>query len=409
MKLGIGVSVAKPPFRVKLLHQVKSPYEILLGCPAPNSDRVVLVCEFVEKLVRLLIIRVQDAFRRAKHLHSLQQNFADVFVHHVLGNLPLNERKDEEVHITLVIVNSSEKTFQFYYKKLKCFLSYIDNDLNTLHNYLTMSEIQIVVIDNQSVKEAKKLEKEAKKAEKDAKKVENEAKKVEKDAKKVEEQALKDQEQAVKAEEQAKDIAKFLEFVSKNENSLIVLVRQKEVVQWLFGDLSFLPAIDKKNKTADEDKYKVLEDEWGQAIMKERRPDLKLDKQWTNRFGEYICEEIYTLLGKVVTKPVKKEHYQPDSEVDDAILEAKAQTFYTSGTAGEKILGSPFKYAEIPQLYGKPLKILCMGGAEKVCRVSYGNLPGARCSAQKQKFIDFFRQNGIEYIGASDILRSLSL
>ena len=104
VKLGIGVSVAKPPFRVKLLHQVKSPYEILLGSPAPNGDRVVLVCEFVEKLIRLLVIRVQDTLGRAKHLHSLQENFADVFVHHILGNLPLNERKDEEVHITLVIV-----------------------------------------------------------------------------------------------------------------------------------------------------------------------------------------------------------------------------------------------------------------------------------------------------------------
>jgi hypothetical protein len=301
-----------------------------------------------------------------------------------------------------------------------------------------MSEIQIVVIDKGSdkkaEKEAKKIEKEAKKIEKEAKKVEKEAKKVEKEAEKAEKEAkkaekesekaekeakkaednakketIKAEEQAVKAEEQAKDITKFIEFVSKNEDPTIVLLRQKEVVQWLFGDLSFLPAIDKKNKTTDEEKLKVLEDDWGQAIMKERRPDLKLDKQWTNRFGEYICEEIYTLLGKVVTKPVKKEHYQPDLEVDDAILEAKAQTFYTSGTAGEKILGSPFKYAEIPELYGKPLKILCMGGAEKVCRESYGNLPGSRCSAQKKKFIDFFCENGIEYIGASDILRSLSL
>ncbi|NBO72337.1 hypothetical protein EBV26_17925, partial [bacterium] len=105
--------------------------------------------------------------------------------------------------------------------------------------------------------------------------------------------------------------------------------------------------------------------------------------------------------------PVKKEHFQPDSEIDVAILEAKAGTFFTSGTAGEKILGCPFKYAEIPELYSKPLKIVCMGGAEKVCRESYGNLPGTKCSAQKKKFLDFFRENKIEYIAASDILRSL--
>jgi hypothetical protein len=204
------------------------------------------------------------------------------------------------------------------------------------------------------------------------------------------------------------EITKVLAFVSKIEDKSIVLLRQKEVVQWLFGDLSFLPAIEKKNKTADEAKYKVLEDNWGQTMLKIRRPDLKLDKQWTNKFGEHLCEEIYSLLGMAVLKPVKKGHYQPDSEVDDAIIEAKAQTFFTAGTAGEKILGCPFKYAEIPDLYGKPLKILCMGGAEKVCRESYGNLPGAKCSTQKKKFLDFFRENRIEYIGASDILKALS-
>ena len=204
------------------------------------------------------------------------------------------------------------------------------------------------------------------------------------------------------------EITKFLEFVSMNRDPMIVLLRQKEVVQWLFGDLSFLPEIEKKNKTSDEAKYKVLEDKWGQEMMKIRRSDLKLDKQWTNKYGEHIGEEIYSLLGKVVSKPVKKDHYQPDSEVDDAIIEAKTGTFYTSGTAGEKILGCPFKYAEIPDLYGKPLKIMCMGGAEKVCRESYGNLPGAKCSPQKKRFLDFFRENGIEYVGASDILRSFS-
>lgn len=204
------------------------------------------------------------------------------------------------------------------------------------------------------------------------------------------------------------ETTKFLAFVSKNTNPAIVLLRQKEVIQWLFGDLSFLPEIEKKNKTKDEEKYKVLEDKWGQEILRLRRPDLKLDKQWTNKFGEHICEEIYSLLGKTVSKPVKKKNYQPDSEVDDAILEAKAGTFFTSGTAGEKILGCPFKYAEVPDLYGKPLKILCMGGAEKVCRESYGNLPGAKCSEQKKKFLDFFRENRIEYIGASDILKALS-
>jgi hypothetical protein len=202
-------------------------------------------------------------------------------------------------------------------------------------------------------------------------------------------------------------IDKVCKFIEKTEDKRIILLRNKEVIMWLFGDLSFLPPIEKKNKTADESKYKVLEDKWGQNTLKIRRPDLKLDKQWTNKFGEHLCEEIYMLTGKEVSKPIKKENYQPDSEIDDAILEAKAGTFYTGGTAGEKILGCPFKYAEIPDLYLKPLRIICMGGAEKICREQYGNLAGAKCTRQKKRFLDFFKENKIEYIGATDILKSL--
>lgn len=200
---------------------------------------------------------------------------------------------------------------------------------------------------------------------------------------------------------------KICQVIDKNTDKRIVLLKSKEVIMWLFGDLSFLPAIEKKNKTADDSKYKVLEDKWGQDTLKTRRPDLKLDKQWTNKFGEHICEEICLLMGKEFYKPVNKEHYQPDLEVDDTIWEAKANTFFTNGTAAEKILGCPFKYAEVPELYGKPLKILCMGGAEQLCREKYGNLPGSKCSVQKQKFIEFFKQNKIEYIGATDIIKSL--
>ena len=203
------------------------------------------------------------------------------------------------------------------------------------------------------------------------------------------------------------NIDEILEVIKKNTDSRIILMREREVIMWLCGDLSFLPQINKKNKTTDDPKYKVLEDKWGQETLKKKRPDLKLDKQWTNKFGEHLVEEFNYILGKEVSKPINKEHYQPDCEVDDAILEAKAQTFYTSGTAGEKILGCPFKYAEIPELYSKPLKIICMGGAERICREQYGNLPGAKCSPQKKKFLDFFKDNNIEYIGATDILKSL--
>ena len=203
------------------------------------------------------------------------------------------------------------------------------------------------------------------------------------------------------------DIDKIHNDICLNPDPRIVLLKEKEVIQWLFGDLSFLPEIEKKNKTADKATLKVLEDKWGQTTLKKRRPDLTLDKQWTNKFGEHICEEICIIKGKEYNKPVNKNHYEPDLEIDEYIIEAKTQTFYTEGTAGEKILGCPFKYAEVPVLYSKPLKIICIGGAEDICRYKYGNLPGPKCSIEKKRFLDFYKDSGIEYVGVTDILKEL--
>jgi hypothetical protein len=202
-------------------------------------------------------------------------------------------------------------------------------------------------------------------------------------------------------------IQEIYNFINSKSNDKIILLKNKEVIMWLFGDTSFLPPIEYKTKKEYMDKNKALEDEWGRKVTKSRRPDLKLDKQWTTCFGQHLCEEIYTLIGYDVTKPTKKEHFQPDLEISDSIIEVKAETFFTEGTAGEKILGVPFKYADVPVLYSKPLKIICLGGAEKACREQYGNLGTDKCTPQKKILLDFFKTNGIEYIGATDALKQL--
>jgi hypothetical protein len=48
-----------------------------------------------------------------------------------------------------------------------------------------------------------------------------------------------------------------------------------------------------------------------------------------------------------------------------------------------------------------------MGGAEKVCREKYGNLPGDKYTPQKKKFVEFFKDNRIEYVAATDMLKNL--
>lgn len=215
-------------------------------------------------------------------------------------------------------------------------------------------------------------------------------------------------------------IIEFIEFIPKNISQKIfekiieknkpeiILLKEKEVIQWLLGDKSFLPSIEEsKSKSKDEEKKKKLEDEWGRNILKKKRPDLKLDQQWTNMFGQHICEELFILLGNNPTKPEKKNNCQPDIEIEDFIIEVKTCTYFTSGTANEKILGVPFKYCEIPGLYNKPLQIYCLGGAEQASREQYGNLPGIKMSENKKEFLNFFKEKKIEFIGFSDVLKSL--
>jgi hypothetical protein len=142
------------------------------------------------------------------------------------------------------------------------------------------------------------------------------------------------------------------ELIQKDTNQKIVLFRNSNVVNWIFGDLSFII------ENIPKSKYKEKEDEWGRNVLKIKRPDLVLDKQWTNKFGEHIIEELYMLINKPINKPNKINHLQPDLESEDFIIEVKTQTYYTTGTASEKILGTPYKYADIPTLYNKPLKIV---------------------------------------------------
>jgi hypothetical protein len=202
-------------------------------------------------------------------------------------------------------------------------------------------------------------------------------------------------------------VDKICEFIARNKDKRIVLLRSKEVIMWLHGNLSFLPPIVKENKTKDELKYKVLEDKWGRAIMKILRPDLKLDKQWTGIFGQHLCEELCLLEGKEFSKPVKKNNHLPDLETHDEMIEAKAETFHTQGTAGEKILGAVIKYRNVPALYSKPLRIICLGGAEKACREQYGILDGPKHDDAAKEILELHKKRGLVYEGATDILRKL--
>lgn len=188
----------------------------------------------------------------------------------------------------------------------------------------------------------------------------------------------------------------------------LTLLTNRTVIQWLIGDTSFIPTIDGESNTKHRVAKKLLEDKWGQNILRIRRPDLKLNKQWTNKFGEHICEEIYQLLN-IGIKPAKKKMFREkgyclDFETRDFMIEVKTGTYFTSGTAHEKILGCPLKYVDMPSVYGKPIKIICIGGADKLCRKSYEIFSDCHMTEQKFKLIKFYEEIGFEFVSCKDLL-----
>lgn len=201
-----------------------------------------------------------------------------------------------------------------------------------------------------------------------------------------------------------KDILKIHALINTNTSETIRLLRNIDILKWIFGDLTFLNMPVNMNRN-NGPLCQTIENDWGRSIVRSIRPEFD-SKQWTTIFGETVAKELYELMGHSVMKDVPiKNHLHPDVLTTTHVVEAKTQTYHTTGTAGEKILGTPFKYAEVPELYGKPLHILCIGGAEKRCREEYGNI--GEITGRKKTYIDFYKSMDILFVAATDALMSL--
>ena len=200
------------------------------------------------------------------------------------------------------------------------------------------------------------------------------------------------------------DVLQINALIETNTSSSIRILRDINVLKWLFGNLTFLnlPEINSNTIKLCQD----IEMNWGCSVVRDKIQEDFDSRQWTTIFGETVTKELYELMGhSVELKVPKKNGLKPDVETGTHMVEAKTQTYLMTGTAAEKILGTPFKYAEVPVLYRKPLHILCLGGAERESRKYgiLGKIPG-RKQARKQAFIEFYQSMDIHFVAATDAL-----
>lgn len=127
---------------------------------------------------------------------------------------------------------------------------------------------------------------------------------------------------------------------------------------------------------------------------------------WTTKYGEWLVREQFVRDNIPIWKPKKIKGLEPDWETPDYIIEVKTRNWTTSGTAGEKVFGVPYKYADVPDLYGKPLLIILVAYQEWECtNIDKYKIFGNNISPNKQKQLDLWRELGIHFVPFSKLYK----
>lgn len=253
------------------------------------------------------------------------------------------------------------------------------------------------------------------------------------------------------AETVYKRITTLHENLPNEKQNLVTLLKNIRVIRWLCGDKEFLKPknhivkyaqkeilvptdklyksgakkgqpsyrketvddltkpVYKYNKTKLHELAKVNEDKWCMEIFKEKRPDLfqstrlRKQKSMFGKLGEEIVKEYYILTGEYVTDtPPKKNKHELDIEVTHNMVEVKTGSYFTGGTAGEKIYGVAWKYADVPRIYGKPLLVVCLGnGGDNSDLVVTSDIP------EREGLKQYWKTMGITFVGFTALLNNL--
>ena len=175
-----------------------------------------------------------------------------------------------------------------------------------------------------------------------------------------------------------------------------------EIINWTLTPPKPIQKTEGKTKKQLKYERQQQEKEWGNTII-----DKVNNGQWTTLLGEGIVHDVLILLGQNPKKVTRKNGYEPDWDCDDYMVEVKTSNWCVSGTAGEKVLGTFIKYQNIPELYGKPLKIICVANQEH--ELTYGKTKyfGDNITPKTKQILQLASSWGIEYVKFSDFVKPI--
>jgi hypothetical protein len=147
------------------------------------------------------------------------------------------------------------------------------------------------------------------------------------------------------------------------------------------------------------------EERWGKSLLRQTT------NHWTSKVGETLVKELLYELGEPPLKQSKMyqangRELRPDIETYNSIYECKTRCYTISGTAGEKILGSAWKYSECYKNTKKVVYIVCIGYQEQEAQEKF-NLFNPSTKAQRD-IINVFQRHNIRFIKFTDMLKKLN-
>ena len=146
------------------------------------------------------------------------------------------------------------------------------------------------------------------------------------------------------------------------------------------------------------------EKEWGNQMIGQVN-----NGQWTTKLGEQLVFDVLKLRGENPRKPERRGGFEPDWETDEYIYEVKTSNWWVGGTAGEKVLGTWIKYQNIPDMYNKPLKIVCVAFQEWELTHGKTRYFGENITDKSQQILELAKSWNITYLPFSELVRDIDL
>jgi len=176
------------------------------------------------------------------------------------------------------------------------------------------------------------------------------------------------------------------------------ILKNRQIIQWVYGDLSYLKEFNK-----------IEESKWGVSMCKQYSKCYKKGSIWTGTLGELIVYSILDYMNKnpYVIVENSKNGLSPDFQTIDKIVEVKTSSYSGQCSNIYNALAIPYKYAEIPNIYNKPLDIVCVGHVESIANSKFNLLGTHSDNGNRKLLLDFYKKLGINFVGCRELLDKL--